>query len=112
MEETSADSFFMTTIARRIERNPDRAKKIGGVFEFVLDGEEGGTWHLDLSVPKVAKGPAEKFNVRIKMKVSDFLEVVNGKMNEIAAFSQGKLKVEGNMTMALRLRDILRPSGW
>jgi putative sterol carrier protein len=112
VEETSPEAVFLTTLARRIERNPDRARKIGGVFEFVLDGDGGGTWHLDLNAPMSCAGPASNMNVRIKMKVPDFLDVVNGRLNEVMAFSQGKLKIEGNITMALKLRDVLRPAGW
>jgi len=30
----------------------------------------------------------------------------------MAAFTQGKLKVEGNIAMALKLRDVLSEKGW
>ena len=99
-------------IAARIGKNPERAKKIGGVYEFVLEGENGGTWHLDLNAPKVATGPAPKMDVRLRMKADDFVAIVEGRLNEMQAFTQGKLKVEGNIAMALKLRQVLSPQGW
>lgn len=111
MDQTP-EQFFMVALAERIARNPERAKKIGGVFEFVLDGENGGTWTLDLNAPKVIAGKAEKMNVRIRMKSENFLAIVTGKMNEMQAFTQGLLKVEGNIAMALKLREVLNPKGW
>ena len=112
MEYTSADQFFNDSLPERIAKNPDRAKKIGGVFEFVLDGDGGGTWGLDLTAPAVAAGPAANMNVRIRMKAADFVELVNGRLNEMAAFTQGRLKVEGNIAMALKLREVLQSAGW
>ena len=112
MEHTSPPQFFNETLTARVATNPARAKKIGGVFEFVLEGDDGGTWTLDLNAPTVASGKAEKMNVRIKMKAADFMDIVNAKLNEMQAFTQGKLKVEGNIAMALKLREVLNPQGW
>jgi len=106
------EQFFMDDLAARIKGNPDRAKQISGIFEFVLEGDDGGTWSLDLNEAKVTAGPNEGMDVRIRMKDSDFLDILSGKLNEMAAFTQGKLKVEGNIAMALKLRDVLSEKGW
>lgn len=99
-------------LAGRVAKNPERARKIGGVFEFVLDGEGGGTWHLDMNEPKVVQGPAEKWDVRIRMKASDFVELATGKLNPTMAYMTGRLKVEGNISLALKLQAVLSPQGW
>jgi sterol carrier protein 2 len=110
--DQTPEQFFTVTLAERMAGNPDRAKKIGGVFEFVLDGDNGGTWTLDLNAPTVVAGKAEKMNVRIRMKAENFLAIVAGTMNEMQAFTQGLLKVEGNIAMALKLREVLSAKGW
>lgn len=112
MDITSVPLFFSDTIAGRIAANPTRAKKIGGIFEFVIEGEGGGTWTLDLNQPELKAGRAEKMNCRIRMAAADFLDLVNGKLNEMAAFTARKLKVEGNIALALKLREVLNPQGW
>ena len=39
------------------------------------------------------------------MKQKDFLDLVSGKLNGTAAFFTGKLKVKGDVAVALKLRD-------
>lgn len=111
-DKTRPSDFIEGTLAQRIQRNPDRARMIGGVYEFVLEGEGGGTWHVDLSRPEVAQGPAESMDCRIRMSAEDFVALAQGKLNEMVAFTQGRLKVEGDLTKAIKLRQLLSPQGW
>jgi putative sterol carrier protein len=96
----------------RIDGNPARAKAIGGVFEFVLEGPDGGIWTLDLTQPALKEGKAEKMNCRIRMSTGDFLGLVNGTLGAMDAFKTGKLKVEGNLAMSLKLQVLLDEKGW
>ncbi len=112
MAYESATSYINDVLKARIDGNPSRAKLIGGVFEFVLDGETGGTWTLDLTQPVLREGPAEKMNCRIRMAAGDFLGLVNGTLGAMDAFKTGKLKVEGNLAMSLKLQVLLDAKGW
>jgi putative sterol carrier protein len=108
----SAATYINDVLKARIDGNPARAKMIGGVFEFVLEGDNGGTWTLDLTKPVLREGPAEKMNCRIRMAGTDFLGMVNGTLGAMDAFKTGKLKVEGNLAMSLKLQVLLDPKGW
>jgi len=112
LEHTSPDQFFRDTLPERLTRNPERARRIGGVFEFVIEGEGGGVWTLDTQIPQDHEGPAARMNCRIRIGAADFLELVAGRLNEMAAFSARKLKVEGNIALSLKLRDLLGAAGW
>ncbi len=109
---TTPKAFFDDVIGPRIQKNPERAKKIGGIYEFVLDGTDGGTWVVDLNSAVVKPASAGDSNVVISMSTADFLELVAGRLNEMTAFMRGKIKIQGNIAMALKLRDLLQPSGW
>jgi len=109
---TSAKAFFEDVIGPRIAGNPARARKIGGIFEFVLDGDDGGTWVLDLNMAQMKPASNGDSNVVIRMSSADFLDIVEGRQNEMSAFMRGKVKIEGNIAMALKLREILQPAGW
>jgi len=108
----SASAYINDVLKPRIDGNPARAKTIGGVFEFVLDGDNGGTWTLDLTQPVLREGVAEKMNCRIRMAAADFVGMVNGTLGAMDAFKTGKLKVEGNLAMSLKLQVLLDPKGW
>ena len=51
-------------------------------------------------------------NCRIRMTAADFLALVNGTLGAMDAFKTGKLKVEGNLAMSLKLQILLDAKGW
>ena len=48
-------------------------------------------------------------NITITMKESDYLDMVNGKLNGQMAFVSGKLKITGDMGLAMRLQNLFSP---
>ena len=50
-------------------------------------------------------------NITITMKEGDYLAMVNGKLDGQTAFMTGKLKVAGDMGLALRLPNLFSPPG-
>ncbi|MBL8673748.1 MAG: SCP2 sterol-binding domain-containing protein [Rhodospirillales bacterium] len=44
----------------------------------------------------------------IKMSLSDLVDMVGGKLDGMTAFMTGKLKIEGDMGVAMKLQSILR----
>ncbi|MEW6300655.1 MAG: SCP2 sterol-binding domain-containing protein [Thermodesulfobacteriota bacterium] len=47
-------------------------------------------------------------NITITMKESDYLDMVNGKLNGQMAFMTGKLKIAGDMGLALKLQNLFK----
>ena len=44
----------------------------------------------------------------IKMSLSDLVDLVGGKLDGMTAFMTGKLKIDGDMGVAMKLQSILR----
>ena len=44
----------------------------------------------------------------LNMAFSDFDDMINGKLDGMTAFMTGKLKIEGDMGVAMKLQSILR----
>ena len=47
-------------------------------------------------------------NITITMKESDYLDMINGKLNGQMAFMTGKLKIAGDMGLALKLQSLFQ----
>lgn len=88
------------------------ASKIQGlnaVILFNLTGEGGGKWTLKFENGKVemSEGETASPNMTLSMSAQDFVDMSNGTLNPMAAFMQGKLKISGDMSLAMRLQSIL-----
>lgn len=91
-------------------------KKVGGVYAFkVTGGPSGkeGTWVVDVKngMGSVKAGPADKVDCTITISDEDLLKLSSGKLNPQTAFFQKKLKLSGNMGLAMKLKDVLPTPG-
>ncbi|XP_028328460.1 sterol carrier protein 2 [Gouania willdenowi] len=99
-------------IEKHLEKEGERlVKKVGGVFAFkVKDGPDGkeATWIVDVKNDKgsVSNDPATKADCTLSMSDVDLLDLMTGKLNPQTAFFKGKLKITGNMGMAMKLQNL------
>ncbi|XP_045147744.1 sterol carrier protein 2 [Echinops telfairi] len=113
---SASDGFKADLVFREIEKKLEEegeqfVKKIGGVFAFkVRDGPGGkeATWVVDVKNGKGSVHPNsdKKADCTITMADSDLLALMTGKMNPQSAFFQGKLKITGNMGLAMKLQNL------
>jgi putative sterol carrier protein len=104
-QETAVDiqNLFNTELPAALAKNADDARTIGGKFQINVTGT--GEWHLDAT----ATGPALKAghdaaDVTITLAAEDFIKLLeNPQANSMALFFAGKLKVEGNQVLAMKL---------
>lgn len=91
--------------------NQDQSKMAGvtATYQFSLSGEGGGEYNIVFTdgAGQVNEGAASDPNITIKMEAADFVDLVNGKLDAMGAFMTGKLKVEGDMSLAMRLQALL-----
>jgi putative sterol carrier protein len=105
---TPADQI--TKLEENLRANPEKVAGMNGIFQFDLSGEGGGVWHVSLANGDghVAEGPAENPGVVISMAADDFVALTEGRLDGTMAFMSGKLKVKGDMGLAMKLQTLLR----
>jgi putative sterol carrier protein len=102
---TTVESL-MAEAALAIAEDLDRARRFGGVYKFVLDGIDGRTFILDLGEhPKIVDGDGDA-QCTIYMEASDFIALMEGRADRRALFFMGRLTVEGDWGLAMKLKDI------
>ncbi|XP_066548479.1 sterol carrier protein 2 isoform X2 [Amia ocellicauda] len=111
LEGFKAHAVFKEIEKKLQEEGEQFVKKIGGVFAFkVKDGPEGkeAMWVVDVKNGRGSVGTdtAKKADCTIAMSDADLLQLMTGKMNPQTAFFQGKLKITGNMGMAMKLQSL------
>ncbi|XP_044084904.1 sterol carrier protein 2-like [Neovison vison] len=104
-------NFVFKEIEKKLEEEGEQFVKKIGIFAFkVKDGPEGkeATWVVDVKNGKgsVLPNSDKKADCTSTMADSDFLALMTGKMNPQTAFFQGKLKVTGNMGLAMKLQNL------
>ncbi len=95
---------------KRIDANPGKLGGIKAVFQFEITGADPGNYSVDVGdgTAKVSEGMAASPNVTITMASNDFIDMVEGRLDSIAAFMGGKLKVTGDMMLAMQLQNLLK----
>lgn len=88
--------------------NKEAAKGMNAVFQFDLSGDGGGKWHVLINNDQcqVAEGPHSSPNITISMSAKDYLDMIAGKLNGQMAFMTGKLRIAGDMGLALKLQSL------
>ena len=99
----SAQQFFDDLAARA---DPARARDLSASYRFDIAGQ--GSWHVDVENGAVTvTQSSEPADCVIATDEQTFLAVVRNEQNPMGAFMTGKIRVEGDMGLALRLRDLV-----
>jgi hypothetical protein len=108
-EAASVKDVFERHMPEKLRSKPDVVSKINAVYQFNISGPGGGQWSVDCTRPGglIASGVAAAPKCTVAATDADFLAIVNGKMNAQMAFMSGKLKIQGDMGLAMKLQQIL-----
>ena len=79
--------------------NAEAAKGVDATFQFNISGEGGGDWYAEIKggACKVEAGVHPNPTTTIKMDAADFVDMINGKLPAMQAFTSGKLKIGGDI---------------
>ena len=101
------------TIAELFEQmpsvfNPAAAAGMNKTFQWNITGDEAGVWAFKIinGQGEVIPGGVEKPDVTFTISDKDWLAITEGKLDGMNAFMTGKLKVSGDMMLAMKLQNL------
>jgi len=106
---TTPKQYFEEKIAKKLQDKPDISKAVNSVYEFNITGDNGGVWTVDLTKEPgaVTAGSTGAAKCTVTAATGDFMNIVSGKMNPQMAFMSGKLKIKGDMGLAMKLQKVI-----
>lgn len=104
----SAAEIFKEKVTKKISENTEKVKKINSIYEFIITDEEK-TFTVDLTKDAdfVTEGSTGQAKCVVSIKSEDLIALLEKKLNPQMAFMTGKIKIKGDMGLALKLGSIL-----
>jgi len=89
------------------------AKGMNSTIQFNLSGDNGGQWYVSIKDGKaeVHQGTAPSANMTLSMTAQDYVDMITGKLNGQMAFMSGKLKISGDMGLAMKMQSLFKRPG-
>ncbi len=87
----------------------DKASDLTATIQINLLGDQGGNYGLRIHNGQVSTGSgyAKAPDLTFTMTAEDFLTMVKGEANQMGMVMSGRVTVEGDKTLAIRVASIL-----
>ncbi len=88
----------------------DAAAGVDVVFQFNITGGGGGDWNCVIKdgACTIEAGVHEKPGCTLKMEAADFLNMMNGVLPAMQAYTSGKLKIEGDIMKSQLIEKLFK----
>jgi putative sterol carrier protein len=102
---TNAREFF-DDLAARTAGGSARTRGLRATYRFDVEG--AGSWHVAVDDGAVSVSETDAAaDCVISVPEELFLRIVRGEQSPMGAFLMGKIRVEGDTALAMRLKDLL-----
>lgn len=103
------------TVAQLMEKMPgafipEKAVGLDAVIQFKFTGAEAGDWYAVIKDGKVTveKGTHDSPKMTLTADSSDYVKIFTGELDGMQAFMQGKLKLAGDLNLAMKLTQMFK----
>ena len=89
---------------------PDKAAGVNAIIQYEISGDQGGTWCAAIKDGQcaVTSGATASPTLTLGMSAQDWLDMVGVKLSCQKAFMSGKLKLKGDMGLAMKIGSMFQ----
>jgi len=90
---------------------PEKAGSTKAVIQFDLSGDQSGKWWVKIHDGQAESGRGdapEAPQLTLMADAMDYVKISLGQLDGTAAFMQGKLKIKGDMGLAIKMASLFR----
>lgn len=99
---------FFAELPGRVDKG--KAAGMNATFQFDITGDGGGQWYVKIADgnAEVSAGTADAPNITMTATAENWLKIVAGELGGQTAFLTGKLKIKGDMSLAMKLQSLFQ----
>jgi putative sterol carrier protein len=105
---TTAREFF-DNVFPALLKGSSAFSKVGGSISFNIEGDEGGSWYVNLDAGTVGHDDSPT-DLIVRAQARDFMALVEGRMSPSDGLLTERLHVAGDMGRLSRLMSVLEES--
>ncbi len=100
---------FEEIVAKVREKAESASMEGSSIYQFKLSGDSEGDFYINIvdGNAELIEGNAQAPSVSISIKDEDFISMLEGKLGATSAFFAGKIKIKGDMSLAMKLQSLL-----
>ena len=89
---------------------PEKAVGVDATIQLKLTGAQAADWYVTIKDSKctVTQGTAPAAKLTVTADSGDFIKIFTGQLDGMQAFMQGKLKLAGDMSLAMKLLGMFK----
>ena len=107
-----ADEITVQELMNRMPKafKPETATGVEAIIQYHLTGSEGGDWIIQINdgMIDIQPGVSPDPKVTLTADAQDYKDVILGRSNAMQAFMQGKLKLAGDLSLAMKLPNMFQ----
>ena len=104
-----AKAIIEGKLSKKLSESPELSRSVNAAVAIELSGEGGGRWLIDFTkTPANIEAESSAHAVTtISMDAETFVGMSGGEIDPQTAFLTGKIKVDGNLGVAIKLGELL-----
>lgn len=89
---------------------PEKAVGVEAVIQFHMTGDQASDWvaTIEDGVCKVEEGTQDDPTMALTADADDYIKVVLGELDAMQAFMQGKIKLSGDLNLAMKMTNFFK----